>query len=135
MGKNNSSIGCLIGLVILGLFMLLYNRLGYFYLPFSPMFITMIAGILIIGIMISAINSKHSNRGQSKDYVGLNPTINQIHLTNPYIIKSNQDSIPKERRQEFKTLPNEEKSAQYCQFCGVKREKDSIYCHNCGTRL
>ncbi len=136
MAHRNSGVGCLVGVVLLGIFMMFYNNLGFFYYPFSPMFITMIAGIVIIVVMISAISSKASHKGNNNNHIINNIPINYDHtFKNPYIIANAQKTIPVVIEQKSESLEKSPTIAQYCQFCGVKRERDSIFCHNCGTRL
>ena len=131
MTKNISGIGCLIALVGIGFILFFYNRFMFF----SPMFIMIIIGIVIISIITSSIHRKDSYEG-SIQYRKQDSNISyQNTRRNPYIITyaqdSNQGNIPK-INEEVITKPED---THYCQYCGVKREEEAIYCHNCGTKL
>jgi len=130
MDKNNSSLGWLIAFILLGFFLLFYNRI----MIFSPFFMMMMVVVIVLCIMISALGIKSSYEGnrQSKKKV---PTINyQNRSRNPYLIKRVEESEPKivEKKEIIKEPLN---ITHYCPFCGVLRERDTIFCYNCGTRL
>jgi len=130
MDKNNSGLGCLIGLIALGFFLLFNNRI----MIFNPVFLTLIAAVVILCIIVSVLGSKSSNKGNNQ-YRKEFPITN-YHTTsrNPYVIKRVEESKP--RMVEEKEMVKESLNVtRYCPFCGILREKDSIYCHNCGTRL
>ena len=130
MDKNNSGISCLIAFIGLGLFLLFYNRI----MIFSPVFIMMIVGVVVLCIMISALCSKDSNEAKNQYRKEIPNTVYQNTLRNPYITKRVEESKPKivEKKEIVKEPPN---ITRYCPFCGVLRERDAIYCYNCGTRL
>jgi hypothetical protein len=60
----------------------------------------------------------------------------QPQQSNPYIIR---DSVPKqpqepvyeEIRREIPVVSD----INYCKYCGSKIERDSVFCHQCGTKL
>ena len=130
MDKNNSGISCLIAFIGLGLFLLFYNRI----MIFSPFFIMMIVGVVVLCIMISALGIKSSYEGKSPYKKEVPPNNYQNISRNPYVIKRVNECEPKivEKKQIVKEPLN---ITRYCPFCGVLRERDAIYCYNCGTRL
>lgn len=131
MAKSNSGLGCLIALVVLGFFMLFYNRFMFF----SPMFIMIIIGIVMISIIFSSI-SRRGSYERNIQYREKNSNVsNQRTLRNPYINHYVQDSSPRKVQEFNEDFISRPENSRYCQYCGVKREEGAIYCHNCGTKL
>jgi len=133
MTENNSGLGCLIGFIVLGVMILFYNRIMFF----SPMFMTIFIGIIAVCILISMIGIKSSHEGKAQYKKSKTPINYQNTLKNPYVLNKVQDSNSRriENSVELEDIRGTPKIAHYCQFCGVKRDVDAIYCHNCGTRL
>jgi hypothetical protein len=131
MTKSNSGLGCLIVFVGLGFFLLFNSRFMFF----SPMFIMIIIGIVMISIITSAMHRKDPYEGsvqyrkQDSNISYQNPRRNPYIMT--YVQDSNQGITPK-INEEVITKPE---NTRYCQYCGVEREEEAIYCHNCGTKL
>lgn len=130
MAKNNSGLGCLIAFVMLGFFLLFYNRI----MIFSPFFMTLMVGVIALGVLFFVIGIKSSLEG--------NPPFNKIKSLdnyqrtpiNPYIQQNNKNTLQHQVIQK-EVVKKKPIISNYCQFCGERREKDAIYCHNCGTKL
>ena len=91
----------------------------------------MFIGIFILCIIISATSFKGSSEIQRrKDLQSIDQNISQ----NPYILHTNPKINPERAVRNEKEIQSPPK-IRYCQFCGVRREEDAIYCHNCGTKL
>jgi hypothetical protein len=131
MSKNNSGIGCLIALVGLGFFLLFNSRLMFF----SPMFIMIIIGIVMISIITSAIHRRDSYEGSVQHREQDSNISYQNTRRNPYIMNYEQDFKPRNVQEINEEIITKPENTRYCQYCGVKREEEAIYCHNCGTKL
>ena len=52
---------------------------------------------------------------------------------NPYIVKSTRNAPV---RQIFvEDVEPEVPKTNFCQYCGTKKDRNAVYCHNCGTKL
>jgi hypothetical protein len=131
MVKNNSGIGCLIALLGLGFFLFFNSRLMFF----SPMFIMIIIGIVMISVIASAIHRKSSYEGNIQISTQDTNVSYQNPRKNPYIMTYVQDSNPRNVQKYNEDIITKTENTRYCQYCGVKREEGAIYCHNCGTKL
>jgi hypothetical protein len=128
MAKNSSSgLGCLIAFFGFGFFLLFINRSFIS----APMFLMMFGGIFIFCIIISVANFKGKSETQRrKDLQSIDQNISQ----NPYILRTTHETNPERIVRKEEDIQNPPKIL-YCQFCGVRREEDAKYCHNCGTKL
>ena len=135
MPRNNSVIGSLIGLVV-------FVGIGVFFLfGFSPFrfmnifpFIPIIFIIICISIAGAAsANAKRSSCYASKPYNQNHYYNQEIPRSNPYYAKTSNSPIVRsiyiDDSESEKPIPN------FCQYCGTKKDRNAIYCHNCGTKL
>ena len=110
-----------------GFFLLFVNRTFIS----APMFLMMISGVLVLCIIISAVNFKNPSENlRRKDPRSIDHNVSQ----NPYILRTTHE-INHERVVRKKEDIQSPPKILYCQFCGVRREEDATYCHNCGTKL
>lgn len=124
MHQRNSAAGiviCMISLVLFGLFFGLRPLIGFSFFPMFP------AIFVFIFIIIAAATSVENSKKRHKNYY-TNQDYSQVPLKNPYIIQNT-------RKIDIQDDTKEIIRAQYCQYCGVKMERDANYCHNCGTNL
>ena len=131
MAKNSSVIGCLIALLGLGFFLFFNTRFMFF----SPMFIMIIIGIVMISVIASAIHRKGSYEGSMQISKQDRNVYYQNPRKNPYIMTYVQDSNPRNVQKYNEDIITKTENTRYCQYCGVKREEGAVYCHNCGTKL
>ena len=127
MHQKNSAVGvviCLISFVLFGLFFGLRPFIGFSFFPMFP------AIFIFIFIIIAAATSVENSKNRQKNYYN-NQTYSQVPLKNPYIIQNTRKIEIQEDTEETKEIIR----AQYCQYCGVKIDRDANYCHNCGTNL
>jgi len=141
MSKNNSTVGSLIGLIIFvsfgAFFLLRLSPFAFFrIMPFFPMIFI----IIIIGIVGTAsANSRRSARCSQKSH-NQNQYHNQyqystpeVPRSNPYIVKVSSSSTV--RPIYIDDVEPEKPKANFCQFCGIKKDRNAVYCHSCGTKL
>lgn len=124
MYQKSSIIGliiCLISFVVFGFIFVFRPFIGYNFFPLFPIFFIFI--FIIIGAAASIENSKSKQRYYYKNFHSP-----QIPLKNPYIRENVRNIEIQEDNKEII-------QPQYCQYCGVKIERDANYCHNCGTKL
>lgn len=124
MHQRNSAAGiviCIISLVLFGLFFGLRPLIGFSFFPMFP------AIFIFIFIIIAAATSVGNSKNRHKNYYN-NQNYSQVPLKNPYIVQN-------ARKIEIQEDTKELIRARYCQYCGVKIDRDANYCHSCGTNL
>lgn len=122
MYQKNSAIGvviCLVSFVLFGMFFA-FLPLGFAFFPIFPGIF-----IFVIIITIASVSLQNSKVRQRSYFNRINNT--QIPVKNPYIVQ-NAKII---EIQEDKQI----NQPQYCPYCGVRIDIDSMYCHTCGTKL
>jgi hypothetical protein len=135
MPKNNSKIGSIIGLMIFlsfGVFFLFgWGPFSFFnFLPFFPMIFVFI----IIGIAGAAsANSRRSTCYSSKSNNQYQNYCQEVPRLNPYAVKTSINSTV--RPIYIEDDEPEKPLANFCQFCGTKKDRNAIFCHNCGSKL
>ncbi|MFX1269512.1 MAG: zinc ribbon domain-containing protein [Promethearchaeota archaeon] len=124
MHQRNSAAGiiiCMISLLLFGLFFGLRPIIDFSFFPMFP------AIFIFIFIIIAAATSVGNSKKRYKNYY-TSQNYSQVPLKNPYIIENTREiEIQEETKEIIRT--------QYCQYCGVKIDRDANYCHNCGTNL
>ncbi|MFX0047829.1 MAG: hypothetical protein ACFE8G_06620 [Candidatus Hermodarchaeota archaeon] len=142
MPRNNSIAGFLIGLIVFlgfGVFFLFgWGRFNIFnVISFFPMIFV----IIIIGIAgVASANSRRSNccppksQNQYQYYTQEVPRTNSMYVNqNPYVVKNSTNSTV--RTIYIEEDEPEKPITKFCQYCGTKKDRNAIYCHNCGTKL
>ena len=142
MSRNNSTVGSLIGSLIglivfvgFGAFFLLRLSPFTFFriMPFFPMIFI----IIIIGIAGAASarsrRAKHSTCCSPKSNNQYQYYTTDVPRSNPYIVKASSSSTV--RPIYIDDVEPEKPKANFCQFCGTKKDRNAIYCHSCGTKL
>ncbi|MFX0057709.1 MAG: hypothetical protein ACFE85_06960 [Candidatus Hodarchaeota archaeon] len=139
MQDRKTTLGFVICLSIVmaaALFMVFsFNGGFFFFTPFIPAIFIFVICIIVIG----AASSNQSRQRRSEPYPyyyhyqNRNHQQQQIPVENPYKVKPIKliDDSPKVEEEES----NESKDVQFCMFCGIKIDRDAVYCHQCGTRL
>ena len=136
MSRNNSIIGSIVGLIIFlgfGVFSLfgLSPFTLFTFIPFFPMIFII---IIIIGIAgASSASSTHSTCCSPKSHNQYQYYTSEVPRLNPYIVKTS--SSPTVRPIYIEDAEPEKPIANFCQFCGTKKDKNAIYCHDCGSKL
>ncbi len=135
MSRNNSIIGSIVGLIIflsIGVFFL-FGSSPFFLFNFTPFF-PMIIIIIIIGIAGAASASSRRSTCCSPKSNNKYPYYPQeVPRANPYVVKSSSSSMV--RPIYIEDTEPEKPKANFCQYCGTRKDRNAIYCHNCGTKL
>jgi len=135
MSRNNSIIGSIVGLIIFlgfGVFFLFgWGPFNIFnFMPFFPMIFV----IIIIGIAGAAsASSRRSTCCSPKSNNQYQYYAPEVPRSNPYIVKTSSSSTV--RPIYIEDSEPEKPIANFCQFCGTKKDKNAIYCHDCGSKL
>jgi hypothetical protein len=135
MPRNNSIIGSIIGLIIFlgfGVFFLFgWGSFNIFnFLPFFPMIFI----IIIIGIAGAAsASSRRSTCCSPKSHNQYQYYTPEVPRSNPYIVKTSSSSTV--RPIYIEDAEPEKPKANFCQYCGTRKDKNAIYCHDCGSKL
>jgi len=135
MPRNNSIIGSIVGLIIFlgfGVFFLFgwgsFNLLNFF--PFVPM----IFAIIIIGIAGAAsASSRRSPYCSPKSSNQYQYYPQEVQRSNPYVVKTSSRSTV--RPIYIEEAEPEKPLANFCQYCGTKKDRNAVYCYNCGTKM
>lgn len=127
-------------LLIFGfLFFFLFNRSNGSTIFIWPI-ISGLGGFIIIIAIIGAIAasmsqpSKRSNEVRMKSYQYQPQEPSQ--QINPYKIRNSVQKQPEEPI--YKEIVREipvVSDINYCKYCGSKIDRDSVFCHQCGTKL
>jgi len=138
MQRNNSIVGSIIGLIFFfgfGVFFL-FGLSPFTFIGIMPFF-PMIFIIVIIGIVGAAsASSRRSTCCSPKSNKSCNKYQNyseEVPKSNPYIVRTS--SSPTVRPIYIEDAEPEEQKANFCQYCGTKKDKNAIYCHSCGIKL
>ena len=135
MPRNNSIIGSIIGLIFFlgfGVFFLFgWGSFNVFnFMPFFPMIFV----IIIIGIAGAAsASSRRSTCCSPKFNNQYRYYTPEVPRSNPYIVNTSSSSTV--RPIYIEDAEPEKPIANFCQFCGTKKDKNAIYCHDCGSKL
>ena len=135
MPRNNSVVGSVIGLVIFlsfGVFFLFgWAPFSFFSIvPFFPLIII----IIIIGIAVAAsTRSRHSTYSSPKTHNQHQYYSQEVSRPNPYVVNASSSSTV--RSISIEDDEPEKSLANFCQFCGTKKDRNSTLCHNCGSKL
>ncbi len=135
MSRNNSIIGSIVGLIIFlgfGVFFLFgWGPFNIFnFMPFFPMIFV----IIIIGIAGAAsASSRRSTCCSPKSHSQYQYYTPEVPRSNPYIVKTSSSSTV--RPIYIEDAEPEKPIANFCQFCGTKKDKNAIYCRDCGSKL
>ena len=135
MSRNNSIIGSIVGLIIfLGFGVFFLFGLSPFrlftFIPFFPM-IFIIISIGIVGA--ASASSRRSTCCSPKSHNQYQDYTSEVPRSNPYIVKTSNSSAV--RHIYIEGAKPEKPIANFCQFCGTKKDKNAIYCHDCGSKL
>jgi len=135
MPRNNSIVAFIIGLIVclgFGAFFLFgWGGIRFFNLmPFFPMIFV----IIVIGIAGAAsAGSRRSTCCPPTSQKQYQYYSQEVSRSNPYIAKSSSSS--KVRPVYIEDAEPEKPITNFCQYCGTKKDRNAIYCHNCGTKL
>ena len=133
MPRNNSVVGSVVGLLVFvgfGVFFLFgigpFRFLNVF--PFIP-----IIFIICIICIAGAASVKQSSCCTPKPYNQNRYYAREIPRSNPYNVKTSNDSVVQPIY--IDDTEPEKSVANFCQYCGTRKDRNAIYCHNCGTKL
>ncbi len=135
MSRNNSAIGSVIGLVVFlgfGAFFLFGQGVLriFSFVPFFPMIIV----IVIIGIAGAAsASSRRSTCCSPNSTNQYSYSSQEIPKSNPYISKSSSNAPV--RQIYVEDVEPEVPKTNFCQYCGTKKDRNAVYCYNCGTKM
>jgi hypothetical protein len=135
MPRNNSIIGSIVGLIIFlgfGVFFL-FGWGSFEIFSFFPIF-PMIFVVAIFGIVVAAsANSRRSTVSSSWKNDHYQSYSQEVPRSNPYVAKTSVNSIV--RPIYIEDAEPEIPTANFCQYCGTKKDRNAKYCYNCGTKL
>jgi len=138
MSRNNSTAGSLIGLIVFlgfGAFFL-FGLSPFTFFSFIPFF-PIIFVIFIIGIVGAAsASSKHSKRSTCCSPMSHNHyqyDTQKVPRSNPYIVNASSNSTI--RQIHIEDVEPEIPKANFCQYCGTKKDNNAKYCYMCGIKL
>jgi hypothetical protein len=132
MPNNFSESGCIIPcLLILVYGLLIICRVPFSLMWFLPAIFCFISTILSIDYSsVGANHHKPIKKNNDQDQHKRRPRMNS------YIAR---DSVRNDVRtlliDDFNTIELAKPIALFCQFCGMRRYKDAIYCYQCGSKL
>lgn len=94
--------------------------------------------IIIVGISASAASmSQNYEKRKNNTFKSHQPhPQGQSQQANPYLYQNSfqkrfEGSLHEETRQEVPVV----EMINYCQYCGAKIDRDSVFCHLCGIKL
>ena len=132
MSNNFSGSGCIIPFLLI----LVYGGLIIFKATFSllwflPVIFCFITTMLSIDYSSEGANhykpvkknneqDQHKRRPRVNSYIARDSVRNDVHTL---------------LVEDFKPIEHVKPKAFFCQFCGTRREKDAIFCHQCGSKL
>jgi len=127
---------CILIVMGAGLFMTLgFNSGFFFFTPFIPAIFIFVICIIVIGAASS--NNSRQRKGEPYPYYSYyqnqSQQQQQIPVENPYKVKPIQ--ILDDNPVYSKIEAEKPAEVQFCMYCGVKIDRDAVYCHQCGTRL
>ena len=94
----------------------------------------MVIVIVIIGIAGAASSaSRRSTCCSPNSNNQYSPNSQEIPRSNPYVAKPTKN-IPV-RQIYIEDVEPEVTKANFCQYCGTKKDRNAVYCYNCGTKL
>jgi len=132
MSNNFSESGCIIpSLLILIYSLLIISRVPFSFLWFLPVIFCVITTFLSVDY--SSMGSKHYKHVKSKnnqDQHKRRPTVNSNIARNS--VRSYANTLLVE---DIKGLEPVKSIALYCQSCGMRRQKNAKFCHQCGSKL
>ena len=134
MPRNNSIVGTIIGLVFfLGFGVFFIFGWGSFrsfsIIPIFPMIFV----IVIFGIVVAANASSRRSTCCSPKSNNQYKYTQEVPRSNPYLVKTSSSSTV--RPIYIEDAEPEIQTANYCQYCGSKKDRNAKFCYNCGTKL
>ena len=144
--SSRSSIGAVIvGLLIFlifGIFFLVFfNRSGLFGFNFPVIFIILgfvVFITVILGISIAASSMSKTYKTPKANIHSQNHEIiqGQTFQQNPYVVR---EPIQKSTEPQYQEKPTEVfpivNEINFCRYCGGNIDRESRFCHQCGSKL
>lgn len=130
MSRNNPA-GVIIGLFIFVVFGFVFFIPSISFIPY-----TIFPSFFIIILIVSIIASTSNNRKPTDNEAFKNENQVNTQKANPYRVENNSQKYVK--TSQYQRVEEEIESKpiiRFCQFCGTKIERDSMFCHNCGSKL
>ena len=94
----------------------------------------MIFVIVIFGIVVAAnASSRRSTCCSPKPNNKYEYYNQEVPRSNPYLVKTSSSSTV--RPIYIEDAEPEVQTANYCQYCGSKKDRNAKFCYNCGTKL
>ncbi len=145
-GRNRASgsivVAIIFFLVIGLLFFVFFNDFNGF--TIIPIW-TIISGfggflifIFVIGIIAASISAhpKKFNEEPIKSYQYRPQAEKQTYQLNPYNVRRTSLELKKTEHDEpINAKIPAFKEINFCRYCGAKKERDSIFCHLCGSKF
>ncbi|NVM16757.1 MAG: zinc ribbon domain-containing protein [Candidatus Lokiarchaeota archaeon] len=135
MPRNNSNIGSIVGLIIflgIGVFFL-FGSSPFFLFNFTPFFPMIIIIIVIVIAGVTSASRRRSTSYSPKSHNHYPYYTTEVPRSNPYIAKPSSSSVV--RPIYIEDSEPEKPMANFCQYCGTKKDINALYCHNCGIKL
>ncbi|MHA2009060.1 MAG: hypothetical protein ACXABO_17010 [Promethearchaeota archaeon] len=132
-------------LVVFGLlFFIVFNRTGRFMFPMWMMVSGLaIFLIIIVGISVIAASMSESYKKPKEKIFRPLPSQNNPYKVISLTQKQTERPISKELVREIPVIEDiretrekeDVKEVNFCQLCGAKRDRDAIFCHQCGNKF
>jgi hypothetical protein len=135
MPRNNSTVGSVLGLLVFLGISAFFLFGGGFFSFFSFFTIVPIIFICIIfGIVAAAVSHSRGpavNTARNNNYSQYYSQ--EAPKSNPYVSKPSSSYTV--RPIYIEDEEPEKSTANFCQYCGTKKDRNAKYCYNCGTKL
>ena len=133
-------IAAIIFLLVIGLlFFMIFNRFKGFTMPIwfvisgFGVFLTIIVGISAIAASMSQnyVKPKDNTFKSHQSHPQEQPQQSNPYIYRDSIRKRFEGPLHEETRKEVPVV----EMINYCRYCGAKIDRDSVFCHLCGSKL
>ncbi|MHA1376027.1 MAG: zinc-ribbon domain-containing protein [Promethearchaeota archaeon] len=133
--NRNSRSGCIVGL----LFFMVFVFFFILEVPFSLFQFTWFFPVIFIFIVIIAAAGASSGKPKCckpEQKIYDHYLQQQVPRVNPYIVRrSVTNDVQTLLVEDYKPKEPTKLEALFCQFCGIRIDKDARFCHQCGSKL
>jgi len=136
LNKNrNSKSGCIVGLLFFMVFVFFFILEVPFSL-FSFMWFFPVIFIFIVIIAAAGASSERSKCWKPEQKKYDHYLQQQVPRVNPYIMRGSvTNDVQTLLVEHYRPIEPTKLEALFCQFCGIRIDKDARFCHQCGSKL